>query len=37
LNAYGQAGKPCPRCETPIERVTVGGRSSYFCPVCQVL
>ena len=37
LNAYGQAGKPCPRCGTPIERVTIGGRSSYFCPVCQVL
>ena len=37
LNAYGQAGKPCLRCGTPIERLTVGGRSSYFCPVCQVL
>ena len=37
LNAYGQAGKPCARCGTPIERVAVGGRSSYFCPACQVL
>ena len=37
LNAYGQVGKPCARCGTPIERVVVGGRSSYFCPACQVL
>ena len=37
LNAYGQAGKPCTRCGTSIERVVVGGRSSYFCPTCQVL
>lgn len=37
LNAYGQAGRPCARCGTPIERVVVGGRSSYFCPVCQIL
>ena len=37
LNAYGQAGKPCARCGTPIERVAVGGRSSYFCPACQVV
>ncbi|MCP1386652.1 bifunctional DNA-formamidopyrimidine glycosylase/DNA-(apurinic or apyrimidinic site) lyase [Corynebacterium sp. TA-R-1] len=36
LNAYGQAGKPCARCGTPIERVVVGQRSSYFCPRCQV-
>ena len=36
LNAYGQAGKPCARCGTPIERVVVGQRSSYFCPSCQV-
>lgn len=36
LNAYGQAGKLCARCGTPIERVVVGQRSSYFCPSCQV-
>lgn len=36
LEAYGQACKPCSRCNTPIERVVVNGRSSYFCPVCQV-
>ena len=35
LNAYGQAGKPCARCGTPITRTVVNGRSSYFCPACQ--
>lgn len=35
LNAYGQAGKSCVRCGTPIERTVVNGRSSYYCPVCQ--
>jgi len=33
--AYGREGKPCYRCRTPIRRVTVAGRSSYFCPKCQ--
>jgi len=33
--AYGREGKPCPRCRTPIRRIIVAGRSSYFCPQCQ--
>jgi formamidopyrimidine-DNA glycosylase len=32
---YGREGKKCFRCKTPIRRVTVAGRSSYFCPTCQ--
>lgn len=35
LAAYGQTGRPCTRCGTPIERITVGQRSSHFCPRCQ--
>ena len=35
LNAYGQDGKPCPRCGTPIVRVSFMNRSSHFCPRCQ--
>jgi formamidopyrimidine-DNA glycosylase len=35
LNAYGQAGKPCPRCGTPIRREKFMNRSSHFCPKCQ--
>ncbi|SDT19671.1 DNA-(apurinic or apyrimidinic site) lyase [Nocardioides scoriae] len=35
LEAYGQEGRPCSRCGTPIRRVAFANRSSYFCPVCQ--
>ena len=37
LAAYGQAGKPCPRCGTPIRRDHFMNRSSYLCPRCQRL
>ena len=27
---------PCPRCgHAPLERATIGGRTTYWCPVCQ--
>jgi formamidopyrimidine-DNA glycosylase len=32
---YGREGRPCTRCRAPIQRVVLGGRSTYFCPVCQ--
>lgn len=35
LRAYGQEGRPCSRCGTPVVRVSFMNRSSYFCPVCQ--
>ena len=35
LNAYGQQGKPCPRCGTEIRRVSFMNRGSHFCPRCQ--
>ncbi len=35
LAAYGQAGRPCPRCGTAIQRESFMNRSSYFCPRCQ--
>ncbi|HVH93941.1 MAG TPA: bifunctional DNA-formamidopyrimidine glycosylase/DNA-(apurinic or apyrimidinic site) lyase [Nocardioidaceae bacterium] len=35
LQAYGQEGKPCSRCGTPIRRIAFMSRSSYFCPTCQ--
>lgn len=34
---YGRSGEPCTRCKTPIEHVTIGGRTSAFCPHCQSL
>lgn len=33
---YGREGQPCRRCRAPIKRIRVAGRSSYFCPACQV-
>lgn len=32
---YDRRGEPCAACRTPIERIVQGGRSTFFCPVCQ--
>jgi formamidopyrimidine-DNA glycosylase len=32
-----KTGKPCPTCETPIEKIKTGSTSSYICPKCQPL
>ena len=37
LNAYGQQGKPCPRCGRPIVREQFMNRGSHFCRFCQRL
>ena len=37
LDVYDREGLPCRRCRTPIERITQAGRSTYFCPKCQVI
>lgn len=36
LSAYGQEGRPCPRCGTPMRREQFMNRSSTSCPRCQV-
>ena len=28
-------GGTCPRCGTPLERATIGGRTTFWCPACQ--
>ncbi len=33
---HTREGKPCPRCNETIRRIVVSGRSTYFCPACQV-
>jgi formamidopyrimidine-DNA glycosylase len=33
---HTREGEPCPRCGEEIRRIVVGGRSTYFCPGCQV-
>lgn len=33
---YGQEGEPCEHChKARIQKVFLGGRGTYFCPVCQ--
>ena len=33
---YGRAGQPCPRCGQRIRQQRQAGRSTFFCPACQV-
>ncbi|MCE9530890.1 MAG: bifunctional DNA-formamidopyrimidine glycosylase/DNA-(apurinic or apyrimidinic site) lyase [Planctomycetes bacterium] len=33
---YGRTEKPCYRCKTPIECIRLAGRSTHFCPACQL-
>jgi formamidopyrimidine-DNA glycosylase len=35
FRVYGRAGEPCDRCGTPIERIRVAGRGTWYCPSCQ--
>lgn len=35
LLVYGCEGEPCPRCGSALERITVGQRGTFFCPLCQ--
>ncbi|MDD5431594.1 MAG: DNA-formamidopyrimidine glycosylase [Candidatus Omnitrophica bacterium] len=32
---YGREHKPCLVCKTPIKRIALGGRGTYFCAKCQ--
>ena len=36
FRAYGRTGEPCDRCGTPLEKIRVAGRGTWFCPRCQV-
>jgi len=37
FKAYGREGEPClkPSCGGVIERIVQGGRSTFYCPICQ--
>ena len=35
MKVYQKAGSKCMVCGTKIEKLTIGGRSSCFCPNCQ--
>ena len=36
LQVYGKGGEPCPACGNTLQRTVIGGRSSVFCPHCQI-
>ena len=36
FRVYGREGQPCDRCGTPIEKMRVGGRGTWYCPGCQL-
>ena len=35
LSVYNLEGKPCHTCSTPIARIKIAQRSTYYCPACQ--
>lgn len=34
---YGRENEPCRRCRNAIQRIVLAGRSSWYCPRCQIL
>jgi formamidopyrimidine-DNA glycosylase len=36
MRVRGEPGARCPRCRTPLGRTAVAGRTTYFCPRCQL-
>ncbi len=37
FKVYGRGGEPCDRCGTPIDKIRVAGRGTWYCPTCQRL
>jgi formamidopyrimidine-DNA glycosylase len=37
FRVYGRTGESCDRCGTPIEKIRVAGRGTWYCPLCQRL
>lgn len=35
VKVYGRKGQPCCNCQNKIDKIMIGGRSSYYCPKCQ--
>ena len=36
LKVFRRIDRPCPRCQTKIQRIIVGQRGTHVCPGCQV-
>ena len=35
MATHGKFGKPCPVCETPIQRIRYASNETNYCPTCQ--
>lgn len=35
LSVYGRQNEPCKKCKTPIKKMLIGQRSTFYCPACQ--
>jgi formamidopyrimidine-DNA glycosylase len=35
LLAYGKGNTPCSRCGFPLRKISIGGRGTVYCPICQ--
>lgn len=35
FSVYGRQQQPCLRCTATIQKIFIGGRGTYLCPVCQ--
>lgn len=35
VRVYGRKGEACYNCGGTIEKATIGGRGTYYCPICQ--
>jgi formamidopyrimidine-DNA glycosylase len=35
FRVYQRAGEPCLDCQSPIQKITLGGRGTFYCPRCQ--
>ena len=35
LAVYGRADEPCLSCNKPVRHITLGQRSTFYCPACQ--
>ena len=33
---YGREKLPCKNCKTPVRKIKLGGRGTFYCPQCQV-
>jgi formamidopyrimidine-DNA glycosylase len=36
LQVYGRQDEPCRRCARPVRRIVQSGRSTFYCPGCQI-